>query len=112
MAGHLALGARVAVTLPRQTRTRRLAAVRAWFAAVSLPAALRLPIGRFTDALAADPAALAPALEAVLAAARRHLDAASAGELERVIRTLRSAEPHPPEGAPLTAAPARRIFES
>lgn len=76
--------------VPDAARAGRAVEARAWFAAVALPAALRAPLARLTDALArGGDAEVATALQAVLGAARRHLEPGGVMEVEQVVSALR-----------------------
>ncbi len=73
-------------------RAARAAGASRWFASLKIPSPLRAPLTRVAAASAGDSAPeLADALSAVIAAARRHLDAASLAELDGVVRRLTSA---------------------
>lgn len=93
MAAHLAGHRPAAALLPAPARREREAAVRAWFASLALPAALRAALRRFSDALARGSAAdAAAALGGVQAAARRFLDPACQRELDDVARALAASD--------------------
>jgi len=79
--------------LPASVRTARAAGASRWFASLALPSPLRVALGRVAAASAREGAsALADALGAVIAAARKHLDEASVAELDAVVRQLGGAE--------------------
>ena len=72
-------------------RAARAAGAIRWFASLKIPSPLRAPLNRVAAASARDSAPeLADALGAVIAAARKHLDAASLAELDGVVRRLTS----------------------
>ncbi len=72
-------------------RAARAAGAIRWFASLKIPSPLRAPLNRVAVASARDSAPeLADALGAVIAAARKHLDAASLAELDGVVRSLTS----------------------
>jgi len=80
--------------LPASVRAARAAGANRWFASLALPTSLRAPLVRVAAASARESApALADALGAVIAAARKHLDEASVAELDTVVRRLASAQP-------------------
>jgi hypothetical protein len=82
-----------ALTLPHSVRASRAAGASRWFASLALPAALRAPLVRVAAASAQDSVPeLVDALGAMVAAARKHLDAASVAELEGVVRGLAGRE--------------------
>ncbi len=75
--------------LPAPVRAARATGASRWFASLALPGALRAPLTRVAAASARESASdLAEALSAVIAAARKHLDEASLGELESVVKGL------------------------
>ena len=83
MAARLVAGTLPPDPLPLAVRAARAKAARTWLASLALPAPVRAPLARVADASGRDaPAELAAALGAVIAAARRQLDAASITELE------------------------------
>lgn len=92
MAARLAMNARcAALELSRRAHANRTSSARSWFASLSIPSAVRSACMRLTDAtVCADPIEIGTALAAVLGAARRHLDAAGAEELDRAIASLRA----------------------
>lgn len=74
----------------REARAERAAAARGWFAALALPAALRIPFARLVDATAGDDfGAVAGALAVVLETAAPHLDEPAQAELDGLVRELR-----------------------
>jgi hypothetical protein len=80
-------------SLPGPVRAARATGASRWFASLALPSGLRAPLGRVAAASARESASdLAEALGAVIAAARKHLDSASLGELEGVVRGLAELE--------------------
>src|SRR5436309_50234 len=80
--------------LPAPMRAARAAGASRWFASLALPAALRAALVRVAAASARESVTdLADALGAVIAAATKHLDAASLAELEGVMQGLSSAQP-------------------
>jgi hypothetical protein len=79
--------------LPASVRAARAAGASRWFASLALPAPLRTALGRVAAASARDGvSALADALGAVVAAARKHLDEASVAELDAVVQRLAAAQ--------------------
>lgn len=79
--------------LPASVRTVRAAGANRWFASLALPTPLRAALGRVAAASAREgSSALADALGAVIAAARKHLDEASVAELDAVVRRLASGQ--------------------
>lgn len=91
-------------------RAVRATAARAWFASLALPAGLRTPLDRLCGtAVEGDRERAGAALASVLAAAKRHLDAASVAELERVVQALQGSERQEPPR--LATAGGTRIFE-
>ena len=92
MAARLAINARCAAKeLTRRAHADRTSSARNWFASLAIPPAVRSACTRLTDAtVCADPTEIATALAGVLSAARRHLDAAGAEELDRAIASLRA----------------------
>jgi hypothetical protein len=109
MAGRLAASAQASVALAPTARATRATAARAWFASLTLPAGLRAPLDRLCGAaMDGDGERAGAALASVAAVARRHLDAASVAELERLAQALRGPErPEPPR---LAAAGGSPIF--
>jgi hypothetical protein len=80
--------------LPLPVRAARAAGASRWFASLALPAPLRAPLVRVANASARDSASeLADALNAVIAAAWKHLDEASVAELHGVVQWLGNAQP-------------------
>jgi hypothetical protein len=80
--------------LPPPVRAARAAGASRWFASLALPTTLRAPLGRVATASARESATeLAEALNAVIAAARKHLDEPSLAELDGVVQRLGSAQP-------------------
>jgi hypothetical protein len=76
-------------SLPAPVRAARATGASRWFASLALPTGMRAPLTRLAAASARESATdLAEALGAVIAAARKHLDSASLGELEGVMRGL------------------------
>lgn len=90
MAARLAMNAQCAAAeLTRRAHADRTQSARSWFASLAIPPAVRAACMRLTDAtVRADPVELGAALAGVLGAARRHLDAAGADELNRAIASL------------------------
>lgn len=77
--------------LSAEVRRTRAASARSWLAALSLPAALRVPFARLADASGQDEREpIIAALERVAAGANEHLDAPARAELEALARALRS----------------------
>jgi hypothetical protein len=75
--------------LPAPARAARAAAARQWLSALALPAVLRAPFARLTDATASgDLAVVETALRTAIDAASQALDAASRAELERLASDL------------------------
>jgi hypothetical protein len=110
MAGRLVASAPASAVLAQSARAARVTAARAWFASLTLPAALRAPLDRLCDtAIEGDIERAGAALASVIAAARRHLDSASVTELERLIQGLQGSERHEPPR--LAVAGGGRIFE-
>ncbi len=78
--------------LPQTVRAARAAGASRWFASLALPTSLRAPLVRVATASARDSAPeLADALAAVIAAARKHLDAPSVAELDTLAERLSAA---------------------
>ena len=90
MAARLATNARcAALELSRRAHAHRTSSARSWFASLAIPPAVRAACMRLTDAtVRADASEIGAALSSVLLAARRHLDAAGAEELDRAIAAL------------------------
>jgi hypothetical protein len=83
VAARLAAGTTGPAALPPAVRAARAQHARAYFAALSLPPAARVPFARLADAAAGiDAQAVAKALALVLDAAARSLNVAARGELE------------------------------
>ena len=79
--------------LPAPIRAARAAGASRWFASLALPTALREPLVRLATATARESVAeLIDALSDVIAAARKHLDAPSIAELDRVLQRLAGGE--------------------
>jgi hypothetical protein len=75
-------------------RAARATGASRWFASLALPTPLRAPLARVAAASARESASeLADALNAVIAAARKHLDEPSLAELQGVVQRLGSAQP-------------------
>jgi len=75
--------------LPAPMRAARAAGASRWLASLKLPSSLRAPLARVAAASAQESSSeLAEALDAVIAAARKHLDEASIAELDGVVRRL------------------------
>jgi hypothetical protein len=90
MAARLADAARH-LPVPEGARAGRAAGASAWFAAVALPAGVRAPLARLTDALEhGGDGELAAALHALVGGARRFLEPAGIAELERLVALLRA----------------------
>jgi len=110
MAGRLAASAPASAALAQSARAARVAAARAWFASLTLPAALRAPLDRLCGAaVEGDSERASAALASVLAASRRHLDSASVTELERLVQRLQG--PERQDAPRLAVAGGGRIFE-
>ena len=78
--------------LPQTVRAARAAGASRWFASLALPTTLRAPLVRLAAASARDSASeLADALAAVIASARKHLDAPSVAELDGLVQRLGAA---------------------
>ena len=92
MAARLAMNARcAALELSRRAHADRTNSARSWFASLAIPPAVRAACMRLTDAtVGADALEIGAALGGVVGAARRHLDAAGAEELDRAIASLRA----------------------
>lgn len=92
MAARLAAGALPDAALGHAGRAARAAGARAWFAAMTLPAAVRVPCARLVDASAGeDRGALARALDGVTAVTAPHLDPGALSELTELAAALASA---------------------
>lgn len=77
--------------LSRRAHANRTHSARNWFASLAIPPAVRSACMRLTEAMVcANPVEIGTALAGVLGAARRHLDAAGAEELDRAIASLRA----------------------
>jgi hypothetical protein len=75
-------------------RAARATGASRWFASLALPTPLRAPLARVAAASARESASeLVDALNAVIAAARKHLDEPSLAELQGVVQRLGSAQP-------------------
>lgn len=80
--------------LPPPVRAARATGASRWFASLALPTPLRAPLARVAAASARESASeLVDALNAVIAAARKHLDEPSLAELQGVVQQLGSAQP-------------------
>ena len=78
-----------ATPLDATIRAARATGATRWFASLALPTSLRAPLANVAAASARDDrTALAGALGAVIAAARKHLDSASVAELDGVVQRL------------------------
>ncbi len=89
LAARLADGMLPPHPLSRETRAVRAAAARAWFASLTVQAAVRLPFLRLVDATAGtDPTAAARQLAAVHELLAAQLDAAASAELHDLGRRL------------------------
>lgn len=78
--------------LPDGVRAARAAGASRWFASLALPSQLRASLNRVATASARNSASeLADALTALIAAARKHLDDASLGELDGIVKKLLAA---------------------
>ena len=80
--------------LPPPVRAARAAGASRWFASLALPTPLRAPLGRVASASVSESASeLVDALNAVIAAARKHLDEPSVAELDGVVQRLAGVQP-------------------
>ncbi len=70
------------------SRVERSAAARGWLGSVALPAGVRAPLTKLTDATAGDLADVTPALANLLTAVDAYLDAAARLELDRLARAF------------------------
>lgn len=87
MLARLGAGARPGV-LPAAIRSARAQAARQWLTALALPPALRPLVLRAADRSADDPIELRDALASVIQVTAPHLDRATAGELQALLREL------------------------
>ncbi|MBA2683050.1 MAG: hypothetical protein H0U66_00960 [Gemmatimonadaceae bacterium] len=77
--------------LPAPVRAARATGAGRWFASLALPSQLRASLTRLAAASARESASdLADALDAVITAARKHLDDASLAELDGVVKRLKT----------------------
>lgn len=89
VAARLAASTTGPTALPQSVRAERAQHARAYFAALSLPSAVRAPFARLADAAAGvDARAVAKALGVVVDAVARSLNAAARAELEALCATL------------------------
>jgi hypothetical protein len=89
VAGRLAAGMLAPFDFPVSGAKARSAAARQWLSALSLPPAIRTPLGQVADAAASgSPASAAAAIERVLVAVTGSIDEASAAELRALASEL------------------------
>jgi len=74
--------------LSPSTRIARSTAARAWLSSVTLPAGVRAPLARLTEATEGERATVAVAVTGVIAATTAYLDGPARSELERLARAL------------------------